>query len=92
MRGAGARGVPDQQQAKELLRDGVIGSLVPLLSAAQITGTDTPMTHAMVTLVTSVLGVDVAAAGRRLDTIGINASNIDTARRAMDNIAMGRSQ
>ncbi|MEM7257572.1 MAG: hypothetical protein AAF404_09310 [Pseudomonadota bacterium] len=88
-KGEGSRPVPDKSQAEELLRDGVIGSLVPLLSAAKITGTATPMTQAMVTLVSSVLGVDIAAAGRRLDTIGISADDIDTARRAMDNIAAG---
>ncbi len=88
-KGEGSRPVPSQAQAQELLRDGVIGSLVPLLSAAKITGTATPMTQAMVTLVGSVLGVDVAAAGRRLDTIGITADDIDTARKAMDKIASG---
>jgi len=36
-----------------------------------------------------VLGADVAASGRRLNTIGIDATHIDTARRAMDAIATG---
>jgi opine dehydrogenase len=88
-RGDHGRPVPDQSQSKILLRDGVIGSLVPLLSAARLTGIDVPMTQSMVTLASSILGADVAAAGRRLDTIGIVASDIDSARRAMDNIAMG---
>jgi hypothetical protein len=47
------------------------------------------MTQAMITLVSSVLGVDVAAAGRRLNTIGISAGDIDSARKAMDKIASG---
>lgn len=88
-RGEGSRTVPSKDEAHELLRDGVIGSLVPLLSAAKLTGTAVPMTQSLVTLVSSVLGVDVAAAGRRLETIGITATDIDTARKAMDNIAMG---
>lgn len=88
-KGEGSRPVPSKAHSEELLRDGVIGSLVPLLSAAAITGTATPMTQAMVTLVSSVLGVDVAAAGRRLDTIGITADDIDSARKAMDKIAAG---
>lgn len=88
-KGEGSRPVPDKAQAEALLRDGVIGSLVPLLSAAKITATPAPMTQAMITLVSSVLGVDIAAAGRRLDTIGITADDIDSARRAMDNIAAG---
>jgi hypothetical protein len=74
-----------------LLRDGIIGSLVPLLSAAKLTGVCVPVTESMVTLTSSILGADVAAAGRRLDTIGIVEGDIDSARRAMDAIAMGRS-
>ena len=89
--GAGARTIPDKITAQALLRDGVIGSLVPLLSAAEIAGVDVPMTRAMITLASTVLGADVAAAGRRLDTIGIRAGDIDTARKAMETIATGRS-
>jgi len=81
--------VPGSEVAKDLLRDGVIGSLVPLLSAAELTGVCVPMTQSMVTLVSSVLGVDVAAAGRRLETIGIKTDDIDSARRVMDKIATG---
>ena len=89
MRGAGARAVPDRRCANILARDGVIGSLVPLISAARLAGIDVPATQSMVTLASGILGADVAAAGRRLDTIGIEASDIDTARRAMDAIAKG---
>lgn len=71
------------------LRDGVIGSLIPLISAASLTGTPVPVTQAMVTLAGAVLSSDVASAGRRLETIGINATDIDTARKAMDAIAKG---
>ncbi len=88
-RGTGARPVPDPGTCRGLLRDGVIGSLVPLASAAALTGTQVPVTQAMVTLASAVLGADVAAAGRRLDTIGINAADVDGARREMDAIATG---
>ncbi len=88
-RGEGSRPVPNQTMSKTLLRDGVIGSLVPLLSAAEMSGVSTPITQSMVTLASVVLGADVAAAGRRLDTIGINASDLGTARRVMDSIAVG---
>lgn len=91
VRGEGARRIPDKAESLDLLRDGVIGSFAPLLSAATLTKTNVPVTQAMVTLVASILGADIAAAGRRLDTIGINVADIDTARRAMDNIAMGRA-
>ena len=43
----------------------------------------------MITLASGVLGADVAAAGRRLDTIGIRTQDIETARQAMDAIATG---
>jgi opine dehydrogenase len=89
VKGDGVRAVPDQAEARRLLRDGIIGSLVPLISAAQVTGTAVPVTQAMITLASAVLGADVAAAGRRLDTIGIHATDIDTARQAMDAIATG---
>ncbi len=88
-RGEGSRGIPDRESCAGILRDGVIGSLVPLMSAAELTGTATPMTQSMVTLVSSVLGVDVAAAGRSLNTIGVSAGDIDSARKAMDKIAAG---
>ena len=90
MRGQGSRTVPDRADAKILLRDGIVASLVPLLSAARLTETAVPVTQSMVTIGSSILGADVAAAGRRLDTIGIDASDIDSARRAMDAIAMGQ--
>ncbi len=89
LRGAGARGIPDQKAANTLMRDGVIGSFVPLISAAKLAGVDVPVTQSMVTLASSILGADVAAAGRRLETIGIEASDIDSARRVMDAIAAG---
>jgi len=88
-RGAGARPVPDPDGAKRLLRDGVIGSLVPLESAAGLAAVDVPVTRSMIILASAVLGADVAAAGRRLDTIGIDVDDVDDARRAMDRIAMG---
>lgn len=91
VKGEATRPVPDQEGAKALLRDGVIGSLVPLISAAKLAGIDLPVTQSMITLASAVLGADVAAAGRRLDTIGITATDINMARAAMDAIAMGRS-
>ena len=89
-RGDGRRPVPSQPEAQRLLRDGVVGSLVPLLSAGDLAGLSLPQTQSMITLASTLLGADVAAAGRRLDTIGINESDIDSARRAMDAIATGQ--
>jgi len=90
-KGETRRWIPGPTEAKNLLRDGVIGSLVPLISAGRLAGHELPVTQSMITLASAVLGADVAAAGRRLDTIGIDARDIDTARQAMDAIAAGAS-
>ncbi len=84
-----ARPVPDAAQARRLVRCAVIGSLTPLVSAAEVAGTDAPVTRAMRALAETVLGTDLAHAGRRLDTVGVGASDLDDARRAMDAIARG---
>ena len=89
LRGDYSRTIPLQKQAKSLLRCGVIGSLVPLTSAAKIAKLEVPMTTSLINLASNILGADISAAGRRLEAIGINADNIDTARRAMDEIATG---
>lgn len=89
LRGDGARAQPDPEEAKHLLRCGVVGSLVPLVSAAELAGIDLPVTRAMVTLASAVLGADVAAAGRRLGQIGILETDAAEARRAMDRLATG---
>ena len=89
LKGEGRRPVPEDSEAKALLRDGVIGSLMPLISAAEMADTEVPLTRSMVTLASAVLGADVASAGRRLDTIGIREDDISEARAAMDAIARG---
>ena len=69
----------------------MIGSLVPLISAAEIAGLPVPVTSSMITLAGGVLEADVAAAGRRLDTIGIRSQDIEKVRQAMDAIATGHN-
>ncbi len=90
LKGDARRAIPNQTEAKSILRDGVIGSFVPLISAAAIAGVPVPVTDSMITLASGVLGADVAAAGRRLDTIGIRSKDINTVRQAMDAIATGQ--
>ena len=85
--GAGARPVPDRESALRMVRDGVIGSLVPLVSAARIAGVGTPATSAMVALASSLLKADLATAGRRLAAIGVEGHDIDQARRDLDQLA-----
>ncbi|WP_298846425.1 hypothetical protein [uncultured Ruegeria sp.] len=90
-RGSGARPVPDRKAARHLMRDGVLGSLVPLVSAAKLAGLAAPLTESLITMTDRILGADVAAAGRRLETIGISVGDVDQARRIFDTIATGAS-
>lgn len=89
--GAGARSVPDTTQSHVLLRSAVIGSLSPLCSAAAIAGVATPLTQSMIQLSSTLLDGDLQSAGRRLDTMGITANNIDDARRIFDTITSNSS-
>ena len=90
-RGVGSRPIPDRQTSRSLMRDGVLGSLVPLVSAGELAGIPSPLTSSLISISDRVLGADVAAAGRRLETIGISAADVDQARRIFDNIATGAS-
>ncbi len=87
-RGEGARPVPDTDSARMMMRDGVIGSLAPLASAADSAGVPVPQTKALMALVGGVLDADVAAAGRGLHTMGLSGSP-DEIRRAMDALTPG---
>lgn len=89
LKGVGGRPVPDKAEAKALLRCGVAGSLVPLVSAARIAGVKTPVTDAMIALVSSVLGADIAPTGRRLESIGVDAKDADEARQILDSLSRG---
>ena len=73
------------------MRDGVLGSLVPLVSAAKFADLPAPLTESLIAMTGRILGADVAAAGRRLETIGISADDVDQARRIFDKIAAGAS-
>ena len=88
-KGEGARPIPDRSEARGLMRDGVIGSLVPLASAADLAGVAVPQTKALIAMTGALLDADVAAAGRRLETIGVSVANPDEARRAFDALVPG---
>ena len=62
---------------------------MPLVSAAGIAGVPVPVTESMVTLAGTVLGAEMCNAGRRLETIGIDSSSVEDARRVLDAIAGG---
>ncbi len=68
--GSGVRAVPGPAVAGALVRDAVLGSLVPLISAADAAGLAVPATRSVVTLAETVLGGDLAAAGRSLHQVG----------------------
>jgi len=85
-KGTGARPLPSKDAATEAIRSGVVGSLIPLLSAAEIVGHDIPVTRAFIQLAMTVLGRDLTGAGRRLETIGITATDVSQARIQFDNI------
>ena len=90
-RGSGARPIPDQQTSRGMMRDGVLGSLVPLVSAGELAGIPSPLTNSLIAMSDRILGADVAAAGRRLEAIGVSAGDVDQARRIFDTIVTGAS-
>jgi len=71
--GDARRFVPTQAVATSLIRDGVLGSFTPLLDTARAVGINLPVTEAMVTLCSTILGSDVSASGRKLANLGIGA-------------------
>ena len=87
--GDGARPVPSAEQATDMIRCAVIGSLVPFASAASLAGVSVPVTQSMISLACTVLGSDLLNAGRRLDGIGLAVGELDDARRTLDAIAEG---
>ncbi len=89
-KGDGSRPIPSPVEAASLLRDATIGSLVPLSSAAKVTGRAVPVTDAMITLASSILDADIASAGRRLETVGIQAADINDIRRVIDGMIGGQ--
>jgi len=90
-RGPGARPVPTEAEARELLRAGVVGSLIPLVSAAARSGRAVPLTQAIIDLAQAALKRDLAGAGRRLETIGVTATEVGEARRQFAAILNGGS-
>jgi opine dehydrogenase len=88
-RGAGARPVPDRDAAQALVQAGVVASLLPLVSAADLAGTEVPVTRATITLAMAALGRDLRGIGRSLGTIGITATTVAEARRQFDAIIAG---
>jgi hypothetical protein len=87
--GPGSRPVPDQTEAETLIQAGVVASLMPLVSAADLAGIDVPLTRATITLAMTALGRDLRGIGRSLITIGVTATTTADARRQFDAIIAG---
>ena len=87
--GTSSRPVPGPDESRALIRCAVVGSLAPLLSAAEVAGVAAPVTRAMTTLGSTVFGSDLTGAGRRIDLVGTGAAGLDDARRAIDALARG---
>ena len=85
--GESARPVPGAAEADTLARCAVVGSLLPLLSAAEAAQIETPASRSMAALAVASLGGALHATGRRLSSIGVDAGTIEEARRTLDSIA-----
>lgn len=89
LKGDGARPIPGPDEARQVVRCAVIGSLAPLASAARMCGVSVPTTDAMIVLASAILGGDVGSAGRHLQNVGVDVDDVDDARRVLDAIAKG---
>ena len=87
----GSRTIPTVDEARSRLRCAVLGSLVPLVSAAEVASVDVPATQALIDLATALLGGDLESTGRRLDRIGLAAESMGAVRRAVDDFGIGWS-
>lgn len=85
--GAGSRPIPDSAETDAIVRDAVVGSLCPLVSAARLADVATPATDAMIGLTSSVLKADLSTAGRALGAMGVTATDTDGARRQLMQMA-----
>ena len=62
------------------VRATTIGALMTILGAC---GQTTPVTDALVTSISAMFDLDLSAAGRRLDRLGVGESSIEDVRRAV---------
>lgn len=77
------RRVPGPAGAEAAVREGVLGSLVPLISAARLAGVPVPTTQSVVQTAAAALGADLASAGRTLEGIGFARAGTEAVRRAV---------
>ena len=87
--GAGARPVPDREQSLQMVRDAVVGSLVPLAAMARALGVDCSTTDAMITSASTILNADLTAVGRNLSTLGVGGLQGQELRNAVEQLSAG---
>ena len=83
------RPIPSHQESSAMLRCAVVGSLIPLQSAGQLTGVPTPVTDSLIVLSSALLGWELTTAGRALEKMGITSNSADEVRQEMELIARG---
>ena len=72
------RALPSPDAAAALIRNGVLGSLEPLISAADAAGVSAPMTRSVIAVAEAALGADLSA--RTLDRIGLGGRDASQVR------------
>ena len=80
------RPTPSYSDGEDLMAavwDGTAGSLAPLCSAAAMANVPAPVTSSVVTLVSAMCRRDLAAEGRRLETLGWANADLDAIKRAV---------
>ena len=82
--GAGVRVMPSPGEAIELVRNGVLGSLGPLLSAAQAAGVEVPATRSMMHLAEASLGTRLGPTARSLGQAGLSGRSAEEIRRVVE--------
>ena len=80
---------PSAEQSVTVLRNAVSGSLVPLQSAGRLVGVCTPLTDSLIALAGVMLGGEITASGRRLESLGVHGNSTDEVRKIMESIARG---
>ena len=84
--GEGSRPVPSHIESRSLVRDAIIGSLIPLSSLGLVSGIPTPHTDSLITLGSSILGANLRDSGRSLGSVGIHGSDRDSVRSHLERL------
>ena len=89
--GERVRAVPSEDAAAALIRNGVLGSLEPLMSAADAAGVLAPVTRSVIAVAEVAMGADLSA--RTLDRIGLGGRDANQVRALLmkDPMSLGQA-